>query len=79
MVIEHALDVTTGAGEIIIDADDISALLEYSQRWESRNPAPPVTSTRVSRCNIILQVIEQPQCSVSLHCRPFNNATGLDL
>ena len=30
MMIEHALDVTTCAGEIIIDADDIGALLEQT-------------------------------------------------
>jgi len=27
MIIEHALDVTTCSGEIIVDADEISALL----------------------------------------------------
>jgi hypothetical protein len=30
MMIEHALDVTTCSGEIIIDADDIGALLEQT-------------------------------------------------
>lgn len=30
MMIEHALDVTTRPGEIIIDADDIGALLEQT-------------------------------------------------
>ena len=30
MMIEHALDVTTGPGEIIVDADDISAPFEQA-------------------------------------------------
>jgi hypothetical protein len=30
MMIEHALDVTPRSGEIIIDADDIGALLEQT-------------------------------------------------
>ena len=39
------------AGEEIIGADYAApSLIRRSQRCEPRNPAPPVTSTRVSRC-----------------------------
>src|SRR5262249_2201683 len=56
-VVEQALEVTTRSGEIIVNANDVRPLLEQAlAKREPRNPAPPVTSTCVSRCNF-----ESPQ------------------
>jgi hypothetical protein len=52
MMIEHALDIAPCAGEILSTQMTLAPCLsKRSHKWEPRNPAPPVTSTRVSRCN----------------------------
>ena len=47
-VAEQVRDVALGAGEEVVDAQHVVALLDRrSHRWEPRKPAPPVTRIRL--------------------------------